>query len=153
MTTPARISIALLVIVIAGCAAAPRQTPPPGDLIPGPILTFRWASERDGVPILCTASAAVNPVRGVFEGDPARSSGVAWLRAPDGRQLSVAWPAGFSVRFEPNAVLYNERGVAVAKHGQLVELGQVSLEEAAGTPADPYIAHGIVFSGCYQRGS
>jgi hypothetical protein len=150
MARPASLAAWLLIVVaIAGCAAAPRQTPPPGAVSPGPILTFPWANESGGAPILCPAFAAVNPVRGVFEGDQARSSQVAWLRAPDGPQLTVAWPEGFTVRFEPNAVLYNEKGVAVAKHGQQVDLGQVNLEEAAGTLLDPYIASGIVFDGCY----
>jgi hypothetical protein len=138
-----------IVIAIAACGAAPRQTPPPNTIMPGPILTFPFARERDGVPILCTLEAAVNPVRGVFEGDPARSSQVAWLHGADGRQLSVAWPEGFTVRFEPDAVLYNENGVAVAKHGQLVELPQVNLDEHAGTMTDPYTADGIVFDSCY----
>ena len=136
----------LLGVAIASCAAAPRQTPPPGEIIPGPILTFPFVR---GVTTACPAFAAVNPVRGVFEGDPTRSSQVAWLRAPDGRQLTVAWPEGFTVRFEPSAVLYNERGVAVAKHGQAVELGQVNVEEHTGTLLDPYFASGIVFDGCY----
>jgi hypothetical protein len=138
---------------IAGCGFAPRQTPPPAALIPGPILTFRFAREIDGNPILCTLGAAVSPVRGVFEGDQARSSQVAWLRAPDGRELSVAWPEGFTVRFEPNAVLYNEKGVAVAKHGSQVELPQVNLEEHAGSLTDPYTADGILFDSCYPLGT
>jgi hypothetical protein len=144
-------ALLLLGLAVAGCAAVPRQTPPPGEIIPGPILTFRWASERDGVPIACAAFAAANPVRGVFEGDQARSSQVAWLRAVDGRQLSVAWPLGFTVRFEPDAVLYDDTGGAVARQGEAVELSQVNLEEHAGTPGDPYLAEGLVFSGCYSR--
>lgn len=146
-------ALLLFGLAVAGCAAAPRQTPPPGEIIPGPILTFSWTRARDGVPVLCTASAAANPVRGSFEGDQARSSQVAWLRAAGGRQLSVAWPQGFTVRFEPDAVLYDETGRAVAHPGQEVELSQVNFEEHAGTPGDPYIAEGIVFSGCYPRGS
>jgi hypothetical protein len=139
----------LLGVVIAGCAAAPRQTPPPGVLIPGPILTFPFARAQDGVPVLCTLEAAANPVRGIFEGDQARSSQVAWLRAPDGREMSVAWPEGFTVRFEPDAALYDEKGRPVARHGQQVELPQENLEEHAGTLIDPYIADGLVFDGCY----
>jgi hypothetical protein len=103
-------SVMLVTAAIAGCGAIPRQTPAPGELIPGPILTFPWATEKDGIPILCNAAGAVERVEGIFEGDPGRSSGVAWLRAPDGRRLTVAWPAGFTVRFEPMAVLYNEQG-------------------------------------------
>lgn len=140
----------LFVVAMAGCAVAPRQTPPPGALIPGPILTFPVARQVEGGPILtCAAFLAANPVRGSFEGDPARSSQVAWLRSPNGRQLTVAWPEGFTVRFEPDAVLYNERGQAVARHGQEVELSQVNVEEHAGTLLDPYIASGILFDGCY----
>jgi hypothetical protein len=141
----------LLLLLIAACAAVPRETRPPVTIIPGPILTFPFAPERDGVPVLCNAAAAVNPVRGSFEGDPARSSQVAWLRGPDGRQMSVAWPQGFTVRFEPDAVLYDERGVPVARQDDEVQLPQVNLEEAAGTLVDPYIADGHVFQGCYPR--
>lgn len=148
--------VLVLGLLIAGCAAAPRQTPPPprdGLLIPGPILTFPFTREVDGVPVVCPAFAAADPVLGVFEGDQTRSSQVAWLRAPDGRQLSVAWPQGFTVRFEPDAVLYDETGRAVARHGQPVELAQVSVGEHAGTLTDPYIADGLVFDGCYPRAS
>ena len=149
MTVAARISSVLLVIAIAGCATAPRQTPPPGELIPGPILTFPVMREKDGIPILCNATAAVEPVSGIFEGDPTRSSQVAWLRAPDARQLTVAWPEGFTVRFEPLAVLYDERGKAVVRHGVGVRLDQVNVFDHAGTLNDPYLATGLVFDGCY----
>ena len=53
------------------------------------------------------------------------------------------------MRFEPDAVLYDGTGRAVARHGQEVELPQEDVEEHAGTVADPYIADGIVFDGCY----
>ena len=99
--------------------------------------------------LTCPAFLATNTVRGTFEGDPTRSSQVAWLRAAHGGQVTVAWPEGFTVRFEPGAVLYNERGLAVARHGQEVELSQVNVEEHAGTLQDPYFASGIVFDQCY----
>lgn len=95
----------MLALVLAGCAAAPRQTLPPVSLIPGPILTFPWAREQVG----CPAFAAVDPLHGIFEGDPTRSSQAAWLRSPGGRELTVAWPEGFSLRFEPSAALYDEQ--------------------------------------------
>jgi hypothetical protein len=138
-------SLFLLGVVIAGCAAAPRQTPPSGT-----ILTYRTARPTGGTAVLCDAAAAMNPVRGILEGDPARSSQVAWLRGPDGRQITVAWPEEFSVGFEPDIVLYNERAQPVARHGQSVELGQVNVEDHAGTLTDPYLAVGIVFDRCYQ---
>lgn len=146
----AALVVGILVVAIAGCAAAPRQTPPPGVIIPGTILTFRTARPIDGAPVVCPAFAAANPVVGVFEGDQTRSSQVAWLRGPDGREITVAWPDEFSIGFEPDAVLYNERAQAVARHGQPVELSQVGVGEHAGTLTDPYLAVGIVFDGCYQ---
>jgi hypothetical protein len=98
--------------------------------------------------VLCTAAAAVNPVSGTLRGNQGQLEPV-WLEDVNGRRLSVVWPAGFTVRFEPEIVLYDERGVAVAAEGGVVRLGQVNLETAAGTYDDPYIAKGLAFNGCY----
>ena len=136
-------------MALAGCAAAPRQTPPPEVVIPGFILTFRTAP-TGGAAITCAAAAAADPVRGILEGDAGRSSQIVWLRGPDEAQITVAWPEGFSVRFEPEVVLYNERAQPVARQGQPVELVQVNVGDHAGTPRDPYLAVGPVFNGCYQ---
>ena len=144
------LSAGVLMLASAGCGLAPSETPRPVTLIPGPILTFRVMREQDGGPVrFCPTPEAVQPVRGVFEGNPARSSQIAWLRAPDGRELSVAWPEGFTVRFEPLAALYDEKGRAVARHGVGVDLPQVNVFDHAGTVTDPYIASGILFNGCY----
>ncbi len=72
-----------------------------------------------------------------------------WIKADDGQQISVVWPQGFSVRFEPDAVLYDDRGKRVARAGERIELGQVRQGDHAGRFDDPYIASGILFDGCH----
>jgi hypothetical protein len=89
-----------------------------------------------------------NPLVGTLEGQAGAREPV-WLRADDGRHLSVVWPADFTVRFEPNAVLRNEHGSVVAGAGERTRLDQVRPEEHAGTYDDPYIASGILLGGCY----
>lgn len=86
----------------------------------------------DGAPVACSAFGLVNPVIGTLEGNPSFSSETVWLQAPDGRRLSVVWPGGFSVRFEPSAAIYNEKGTVVARAGQRVALAQTRPETAAG---------------------
>jgi hypothetical protein len=112
--------------------------------------TFDWRREVGGAPLLCTLGAAIPPVTGVLDGRPDDPE-LVWLHGPDRERISVAWPAGFSVAFAPDAVLRDERGIEVAGAGDVVELGQVNLGSHAGTPADPYLATGLVFSGCYNR--
>ena len=90
----------------------------------------------------------MNPLAGTFQGQPGARE-PAWIRSSDGRPLSIVWPGGFSVRFEPSAVLYNEKGKAVAHAGRSIELAQVRPEEHSGTFDDPYISSGILFDGCY----
>jgi hypothetical protein len=89
-------------------------------------------------------------VHGVLEGNPADPREPVWLQGPDGARISVVWPAGFSVRFSPKAVLYNEQGHPVARAGDSVTLPQVALGSHAGTFADPYLATGMLLGGCYE---
>jgi hypothetical protein len=136
------------VLVAAGCGT-PQQ--PQSEIQTGPdgLRTFTWTRETGDVPILCNASAAVDPVTGVLRGDPSASAQPVWLETGSGRRLSVIWPAGFSVRFEPLAELRNESGDAVARDGDRVRLSQVGAHDNAGTFEDPYIASGDVFGRCY----
>ncbi len=133
-------TLVLVAALLHGCSVSP------GGVTTGPdgLRVFGW----HGPPVLCTAAAAVNPVTGMLRGGQGEPEPV-WLEDAAGRRLSVVWPAGFSVRFEPDAVLYDERGMAVVRDGGTVRLGQVNLETAAGTYEDPYIAKGLVFDGCY----
>jgi len=98
---------------------------------------------------LCTLEAATSPVHGTLHGDPTHTDWPVWLSRPAGHVAFVEWPHGWSVRFEPDFELLNERGRAVAWWGSEIVLTQVPLESAAGTTDDPYIARGIVLGGCY----
>ena len=112
------------------------------------LRTFSVIRDVNGSPMVCPAFALLDPVSGTFDGRAAaREPG--WITGADGRQLSIVWPEGFTVQFEPDAVLYNEKGQAVAWAHRPTELPQVSPGSHAGTYDDPYIASGILFGGCY----
>lgn len=131
---------ALIVALVLGVAACADPAPTASG---SHLRTFVWSDQ-----VLCNAAAAVPPVTGALEGDPADPD-LVWLRGTTNQRLSIAWPAGFAVRFEPEAALYDERGVVVARAGDIVKLGQVFVGAHAGTPEDPYLTAGIVFEGCY----
>ncbi len=57
------------------------------------------------------------------------------------------WPDGFTLLFDPQPVLRDERGL-VAREGEIVRLTQVD-PSSAGTFEDPYVASGLLFDGCY----
>lgn len=98
--------------------------------------------------VACPAFARTNPVAGILEGQAVAREPV-WIRAADGRDLSVVWPAGFTVRFEPAAAVYTDRGTLVGRAGDRIVLGQTGWSDAAGTFDDPYFASGLIFGGCY----
>jgi hypothetical protein len=100
---------------------------------------------------VCPQFILADAVHGVLEGSPSDPGEPIWLRGSTGARISVIWPAGFSVRFEPTAVLYNDRGRAVARAGSTVVLPQVPAGSHAGTFGDPYLATGLLFGGCYER--
>jgi len=114
------------------------------------LRTFRVLQSQGGIPVAYEAYGLVDPVKGTLHGDAAAREPV-WLETADGRHLSVVWPQGFRVRFEPTAVLYDEKEQWLASAGRLIELGQVRWDSAAGTFDDPYYAAGILFAGCYPR--
>jgi hypothetical protein len=106
--------------------------------------------DANGVERGCDAIGVEDPVTGAFEGDAADPREPVWLRAPDGRRISIVWPAGFTVRFTPAARLLNEHQEPVAAGGDNVTL-QVPRAAASGTFEDPYYATGILLGGCYHR--
>lgn len=135
---------------VAASPAAPA-TPPtasPSDA-PSAGMALRTFPTWEGAD--CDAMAIDDPVIGRLEGDPEDPQEPVWLSRADGTRLSIVWPAGFSVRFEPEATLYDEQGSVVARAGESVKLNQVSLTEATGSFEDPYYAAGILFDGCYPR--
>jgi hypothetical protein len=134
-----RPAVWMVLVVAVGCGMIGGTSTGPDGL-----RTFGWG----GPNFACPAAAAARPVVGTLRGAPGEREPV-WLEAADGRRLSVVWPAGYSVRFEPAAALYDERGNQVARDGATVELGQINVETAAGTFDDPYYAKGLLFDGCY----
>jgi len=130
----------------APSATAPSAPPSPSPIRAAALRTFPVAAGQT----VCPQFVLANALRGVLEGSPSDPREPVWLRGPSGARSSVVWPTGFSVRFEPTAVLYNERGRAVAKAGSDVILPQVALGSHAGTFADPYVAAGLLFGACYE---
>ena len=109
---------------------------------------FAVVRSADGSSVACAAFGLANPVAGILEGQAGGREPV-WLQADDGRHLSVVWPAGFTVRFEPDAAIYTEKGGLVGRAGDRIELSQTRPSDAAGTFDEPYFASGLVFGDCY----
>ena len=136
-------AIWLVAVLVAACVAhSVISTGPDG------LRTFAVVRNADGSYVACAAFARTNPVTGIVEGQAGAREPV-WLRADDGRHLSVVWPAGFTLRFEPDAAIYSDRGTLVGRAGDRIVLGQTGPGDAAGTFDDPYFASGLIFGGCY----
>jgi hypothetical protein len=73
-----------------------------------------------------------------------------WLRSSRG-DIHVVWPGVWTFAFDDVGVrITSERGSVVAIEGDEVVLRDRSLDEAAGTLEDPYVAWGRVNDvGCY----
>jgi hypothetical protein len=141
--------VLLVLVTAAACTSVGEQ---PHSVITTDrdgLRTFSVITELDGNPVVCPAFGLVDPVTGNLQGDPAGRSDTVWLVGPDGRHLSVVWPGGFAVRFEPTVALIDDHGKIVASAGDKVTLGQVRPDSHAGTFEDPYVASGALFGGCY----
>lgn len=97
----------------------------------------------------CNASNRLDWVSGVLEGDPTMKDPI-WLN-DDGREIHVIWPEGFTVVFNPDAVLYGRQGQIIAREGQGVVLRQTDPRSHTGTYEDPYFGTSVS-NGCYPRG-
>jgi len=103
------------------------------------LRTFTVVRTIDGAPATCGAMLASEPhVTGVLAGDPGARPEPIWL-VDHGRRISIVWPEGFEVRFEPHLALYDEGGRLKARAGQRIEFNQ-SARDHAGTYDDPYMA-------------
>lgn len=156
------LALLLIALAVTACSAdggvASPDAPPQRVNTPSPTLpsavstaatTLRtFPLRRNGD---CDAMAIDNPVTGRLMGDPKDQREPVWLERDDGTRLSVVWPAGFTVQFEPELALHDEQGRVVARNGDQVTLDQVPVTEASGTYEDPYYAAGILFDGCYPR--
>jgi hypothetical protein len=146
-----------LVAVIAVVAflrlpAGDVGTSPPPFIETGPdgLRTFAVVREIGGVPVTCPLFEVIDPVVGRLEGSPDDPVEPIWLVGPNGNRLSVVWPRGYSVAFEPEAVLRDADGRVVATAGERIELAQVRVGASSGTYEDPYIASGFLFGNCNQ---
>jgi hypothetical protein len=130
--------VGLVLATVSGCS-----TP----AVPAPQLrTFSYL--KPGLlAVACDAGEPIPAVAGTLAGSSADPETI-WLQGPGGARISVTWPAGFTVRFEPGAVVYNEAGKAVIRAGERLQL-QARVGDHAGTPADPYPVSGLVLGGCY----
>jgi hypothetical protein len=80
------------------------------------------------------------PPTGVLEGDPSDSTWPVWLRAADGNRRYVVWPRDFSVRFDPDATLLDEKGVPILYAGSPATVASQTADPASGTRERPYAA-------------
>jgi hypothetical protein len=135
----------MLMPILAACVGAGNATGPTDAAI---LPTFHPNGPANGAIALCGAFAIPSPLTGVLAGEPSSKPYPIWLNQ-GAAKVFVEWPAGFSVRFGDEAILYNDTGAQVATAGQTVVLTQVVVGSHAGTASDPYLASGIVFGKCY----
>jgi hypothetical protein len=103
----------------------------------------------DGRPTAaCPFFGLAKPLSGILRADPAAGMEPMWIDVA-GRRASVVWPEGFTLRFEPDGVLYDDHGEEVGRDGSHVTLEQVDPTGHTGTFDDPYIASGLLFGTCY----
>lgn len=141
-----RFAALAVAFLVAGCGGpgltpTPSPTLPPG-LSPEPIRTFPLGSPGSPSGQVCPAFAVADPVTGTLTGDRSDPERV-WLVGRSGR-ISIIWPAGFTLVFAPGATLYDERGGLFAQAGDTIGLDQIHAGSHAGTPADPYLAAGLI---------
>ena len=130
-------------MALSGCAPSPFTTSTVSTGADG-MRTFTWSST-----VLCTLSAATQPVEGALHGQQGGREPL-WLEDAGGRHLSVVWPAGFTAAFAPDAQLRDDTGALVARERDVVTLGQTNTNEATGSFDDPYVARGAWRPGhCY----
>ena len=134
---------ASVLLIVAGCSAHPVISTGPDGL-----RTFAVVRNPDGSSVACAAFGLTDPVGGILDGQAGAREPV-WLQADDGRHLSVVWPAGFTVRFEPDAAMYTDKSTLLGRAGDRIVLSQTRPGDAAGTSDDPYFASGLVFGDCY----
>lgn len=149
-----RIAVLAAMLLLAGCAGAGSPAPSatasagslpslPAGALREPIRTFALYTPTAGSALACPAYLISPNISGALAGEPGDPEHV-WLVGPSGRRISVVWPAGFSLFFKPEATLYDGSGALFARAGDGILLGQVRAGSHAGTPADPYLAAGLI---------
>lgn len=111
------------------------------------LRTFTLAPR--GEHVMCLTYASLHPVVGILRAEPPGSREPVRLEVSEGHRVSVVWPEGFTVTFEPDLVMRDQANRAVAHEGDRVKLDQTPFDEATGTWDDPYVAHGLTLGDCY----
>ena len=134
-----------MLAVVALCSSCGSSTEHSRVLVsPDGFRTFTIVTSVRGVPATCATDLAPEPhVEGVLDGDQGAKPEPAWLRDASGDSLSILWPEGFHLVFQPRLTLVDNRGRTVAELGDHVELNE-SRASHAGTFEDPYVAQSIV---------
>ena len=128
-----------IAIAVAGCSKALVTRSTVSDDGSG-FRTYTVVSEVDGVPVSCGAYLASPPrLLGTLHGDPTNHSEPVWLTGDGGSHLSMIFPAGFSIEFDPSLVLRDSQGHVKAREGDHLEFNQ-SLKDHQGTFEDPFPA-------------
>jgi hypothetical protein len=96
------IALGIVALVVLGCGIL-QATPSRSVVRTGPdgMRTFTVFREIDGRPVLCTLGAPLDPVTGTLRGDRQNPGEPVWLEQANGRRLSVVWPDGFTLLFDP----------------------------------------------------
>jgi hypothetical protein len=141
-----------LATLVAGCAQAAPVTRSATSTITQQsdgLRTFSIHRESDGRPTdACPFFGLVAPLSGILRVDRQARTEPVWLDV-DGRHASIVWPEGFTLRFEPDGLVYDDHGTAIGRDGSSLRFDQVSPTDHDGTSADPYIASGLLFGRCY----
>ena len=118
------LSLVMVGIVVGACTAHAVISMGPDGL-----RTFAVVRNPDGSSVPCPAFGLTNPVAGILDGRAGAREPV-WLRADDGRHRSIVRPAGFTLRPEPDATIYTEKGGFVGRAG----IGSCSTRHDPETP-------------------
>jgi hypothetical protein len=143
MARHGRLALAIgFAIVLAGCVGTAPGSPtsaPTGQAL----RTFPVYGSTAGVQVACPAFGVSPDVVGALAGS-ASDPELVWLTSSAGTRMSIIWPAGYRVAFQPDAAIHDAEGRLFARAGDTITLGQVRLGDFAGTPSDPYPATGII---------
>lgn len=122
----AAVAAVLALGVAASCGADPAPSSPPGL-----VLDTMAGAGLGSAPVGGCGSVAFEDLQ--LEADPNTNPPV-WLRAPStDAKMHVRWPPGFTARFEPDLVIYDGRGRAVATEGDVLT-DVAGLPERGGRP-------------------
>jgi hypothetical protein len=113
-----RLAALALAIVLAACSAiGPGTALPTPSRALGPgerwLPVANWADDH-GTPILCAGGGFVG---GFFLRGSPEDPRMAWMRFPDGTRHELAWPIGYSARFDPALEVLDDRGHVIAREG------------------------------------